>query len=221
MHRGLFCWFFSKNNIQFVFSVKMIPIFDKLTILNVLFIMKKLLLPLMIAATMFACTSPEKKADAASESADPRTGIFSSKDAKSQKVKELIEAYMKNDSSKIYEYYVDTVKIYDQMANRQENGKTIANPGGRMGFAANERMNHDYFTNINIPTDLITTFEFKDGRVHTGLWGLWTGKGKFSNKDISCPLHLIFVWEGDKVVQEYRYFDPTALMEEVAASQNK
>ena len=63
--------------------------------------------------------------------------------------------------------------------------------------------------------------EFKDGRVHTGLWGLWTGKGKFSNKDISCPLHLIFVWEGDKVVQEYRYFDPTALMEEVAASQKK
>jgi len=182
--------------------------------------MKKLLLLLMVMATMFACTSPEKKAEA-SASDDPRTGTFSSKDAKSQKVKELIEAYMKNDSSKIYEYYVDTVKIYDQMANHQENGKTIPNPGGRTGFAANERMNHDYFTNINIPTDLITTFEFKDGRVHTGLWGLWTGKGKFSNKDISCPLHLIFVWEGDKVVQEYRYFDPTALMEEVAASKTK
>jgi hypothetical protein len=198
----------------------MILIFGKPTILNLLFIMKKLLLPLMVLATMFACTSPEKKADAVA-SDDPRTGTFSSKDAKSQKVKELIEAYMKNDSSKIYEYYVDTVKIYDQMANRQENGKTIPNPGGRTGFAANERMNHDYFTNINIPTDLITTFEFKDGRVHTGLWGLWTGKGKFSNKDISCPLHLIFVWEGDKVVQEYRYFDPTALMEEVAASKTK
>jgi len=184
--------------------------------------MKKLLLPLMLMAAMFACTSPEaKKADIASESADPRTGTFTSQDDKSQKVKELIEAYMKNDSSKIYDYYVDTVKIYDQMANRQENGKTIANPGGRTGFAANERMNHDFFTNINIPTVLITTFEFKDGRVHTGLWGLWTGKGKFSNKDISCPLHLIFVWEGDKVVQEYRYFDPTALMEEVAASQKK
>jgi hypothetical protein len=198
----------------------MILIFGKPTILNLLFIMKKLLLPLMVLATMFACTSPEKKADAVA-SDDPRTGTFSSKDAKSQKVKELIEAYMKNDSSKIYEYYVDTVKIYDQMANRQENGKTIPNPGGRTGFAANERMNHDYFTNINIPTDLITTFEFKEGRVHTGLWGLWTGKGKFSNKDISCPLHLIFVWEGDKVVQEYRYFDPTALMEEVAASKTK
>jgi hypothetical protein len=182
--------------------------------------MKKLILPLMLLATMFACTSPEKKADATA-SDDPRTGTFTSQDDKSKKVKELIEAYMKNDSSKIYEYYVDTVKIYDQMANRQENGNTIANPGGRTGFAANERMNHDYFTNINIPTDLITTFEFKDGRVHTGLWGLWTGKGKFSNKDISCPLHLIFVWEGDKVVQEYRYFDPTALMEEVAASQKK
>ena len=53
--------------------------------------MKKLLLPMMLVATMFACTSPEtKKADAASESADPRTGTFTSQDDKSQKVKELI-----------------------------------------------------------------------------------------------------------------------------------
>ena len=70
----------------------MILIFGKLTILNLLFIMKKLLLPLMVMATMFACTSPEtKKADAASESADPRTGTFTSQDDKSQKVKELID----------------------------------------------------------------------------------------------------------------------------------
>jgi len=182
--------------------------------------MKKLLLPLLVAATLFACSSPESKTVTASTS-DPDTGTFTSQDAKSKIVKELLEAYMKNDSSKIYDYYVDTVKIYDQMGNHQENGKTIANPGGRAGFAANERMNHDYFTNINVTTDNIKTFVFADGRVHTGVWCMWTGKGKFSNKDITCPLHLAFIWEGDKVVSEYRFFDPTALKEEVAASQKK
>jgi len=198
----------------------MIPIFGKLTIQNVLFIMKKLLLPLMIAATMFACTSPEKKADATASS-DPKSGTFSSQYDKSQKVKEALEAYMKNDSSKIYEYYVDTVKIYDQMAANQEGGKTKANPGGRAGFAANERMNHDFFTDIKVTTDNIMTLKFADGEEHTGVWCTWTGKGKFTNKDISAPLHLAFIWQGDKIVREYRYFDPSALYVEVAASQKK
>jgi len=183
--------------------------------------MKKLLLPLMVMATMFACTSPEtKKADAVSSS-DPDTGTFSSQNEKSQKVREALEAYMKNDSTKIYEIYVDTVKIYDQMAANQENGKTKPNPGGRAGFAANERMNHDFFTDIKVTTDNIKTFVFADGRVHTGVWCMWTGKGKFTNASISAPLHLAFIWEGDKIVTEYRYFDPTVLYAEVAASQKK
>jgi hypothetical protein len=183
--------------------------------------MKKLLLSLMIAATMFACTSPEKKADASSESADPKSGTFTSQDEKSQKVKAALEAYMNNDSTKIYEYYVDSVEIFDQMAANQENGMTKANPGGRAGFAANERMNHDFFSDIKVTTDNIKTFVFTDGRVHTGVWCMWTGKGKFTNTSISAPLHLAFVWEGDKIVTEYRYFDPTVLYAEVAASKTK
>ena len=194
----------------------------KQIIQNLLFIMKKLLLPLIVMATMFACTSPEtKKADASSESADPKSGTFTSQDEKSQKVKAALEAYMNNDSTKIYEYYVDTVKIYDQMAANQEGGKTKPNPGGRAGFAANERMNHDYFTDIKVTTDNIMTLAFADGKLHTGVWCMWTGKGKFTNKEISAPLHLAFIWEGDKIVREFRYFDPAVLYAEVAASQKK
>ena len=50
---------------------------------------------------------------------------------------------------------------------------------------------------------------------------MWTGKGKYTNKEISAPLHLAFIWEGDKIVAEYRFFDPTSLYAEVAASQKK
>ncbi|MHA8094425.1 hypothetical protein ACMH5Q_05975 [Aquirufa lenticrescens] len=182
--------------------------------------MKKLILPLFLLATMFACNAPEKKAEATASS-DPKSGTFSSQDEKSAKVKELLEAYMKNDSTKIYEYYVDTVQIYDQMAANQEGGKTKANPGGRAGFAANERMNHDFYTNINVTTDNIMTLKFANGEEHTGVWCMWTGKGKFTNKEVSAPLHLAFIWQGDKIVREYRFFDPTTLYEEVAASQKK
>ena len=76
--------------------------------------MKKFLLPLIVLATMFACAAPETKtADASATSTDPDTGTFSSQNDKSQKVKELLEAYMNNDSTKIYEYYVDSVEIFD------------------------------------------------------------------------------------------------------------
>lgn len=181
--------------------------------------MKKLLLSILVLATMIACTSPETKT--AASSSDPDTGTFTSQNEKSQKVREALEAYMKNDSTKIYEYYVDTVKIYDQMAANQEGGKTKPNPGGRVGFAANERMNHDFFTDIKVTTDNIKTFVFADGRVHTGVWSIWTGKGKFTNASISAPIHLGLIWEGDKIVAEYRYFDPAVLYAEVAASQKK
>ena len=183
--------------------------------------MKKLGLLLLVSVTMFACAAPETKTADATTSSDPKSGTFTSLDDKSQKVKELLEAYMNNDSTKIYEYYVDSVEIFDQMAANQEGGKTKANPGGRAGFAANERMNHDYFSDIKVTTDKIMTFVYADGTTHTGVWCMWTGKGKFTNAAISAPLHLVFVWEGDKVVTEYRYFDPAALYLEVAASQTK
>jgi hypothetical protein len=184
--------------------------------------MKKLGLLLLVIVTMFACAAPETKtADASAAPTDPETGTFTSLDDKSQKVKELLEAYMNNDSTKIYEYYVDSVQIFDQMAANQENGKTKANPGGRAGFAANERMNHDYFSDIKVTTDNIKTFVFADGRVHTAVWCMWTGTGKFTNASISAPLHLALIWEGDKIVTGYRYFDPAALYLEVAASQTK
>jgi hypothetical protein len=44
-------------------------------------------------------------------------------------------------------------------------------------------------------------------------------KGKYTNQSITVPVHLVFIWEGDKVVREYRFFDPTTLYAEVAASQ--
>lgn len=184
--------------------------------------MKKLLLPMMMVATMFACQSPETKtAEKADASVDKQTGTFTSLDEKSAIVKQLLEAYMNNDSTQIYAHYADTVKVYDQMANHQEGGKTVPNPGGKAGFAANERANHAYFSDIKITTDNIKTFVFADGRVHSGVWAMWSGKGKYTNQSITVPVHLVFIWEGDKVVREYRFFDPTTLYAEVAASQKK
>ena len=60
--------------------------------------------------------------------------IWTSLDLKTIKVRQLLEAFGKNDSSVVYEIFADTVKFSDQMANNQENGLTKVNPGGRAAF---------------------------------------------------------------------------------------
>ena len=64
--------------------------------------MKKLFLSMIVLATMFACTAPEKKAETtAANPEDTETGSFVSIDDKTAKFKELLEqkSIKKNRSS--------------------------------------------------------------------------------------------------------------------------
>ena len=82
---------------------------------------------------------------------------------------------------------------------------------------------HTLFSDITMTLNSgdLKTFTGNNGQVATGYWGLWTGKGKYTNAETKVPLHMILWWEGDKVVQIYRIFDPATLTAEVAASQTK
>ena len=185
--------------------------------------MKKLFLSLIVLATMFACTAPEKKADAAT-SEDMEGGSYVSLDDKTAKVKQLIEAYMKNDTSAAHDLYADTLVSYDGFVNNVDSlDKLIDSPGGRAEFINADMYTHTLFSDITMslkPGDL-KTFTGNNGQVATGYWGLWKGKGKYTNAETKVPLHMILWWKGDKVVQIYRMFDPATLKAEVAASQKK
>ncbi len=183
--------------------------------------MKKIILCFLVSASLIACTNQETKT-ADDTMKDGNTGTWTSLDAKSVKARQLLEAYVKNDSSVIYEIMADTIKISDQFANNQENGKTKVNPGGRAAFAKGEQSHHLLFSDINLTTDNIKTFVWNsDGRTVTGFWGMWSGTGRFTKNKITVPVSIFFGWEGDKIVSEYRIFDPTLLMAEIAASQKK
>lgn len=178
----------------------------------------------MVMATMFACTKPEAKT-ADSSSADPESGSFTSLDEKSAKVKQILEAYAKNDTSVGHELYVDTLQVKDRLANNQEgdNNTTKVNPGGRAALLQGDMYVHSLNTEITVTTDAndIKTLVFSDGRVVTGYWGTLTGLGKYSKVKNVVPLHIMFVWKGDKIVQLYRMWDPTPLKAEMALSQQK
>jgi hypothetical protein len=185
--------------------------------------MKKLFLSMIVLATMFACNAPEKKAEVAATE-DPDAGSYVSLDDKTAKAKELVESYMKGDSSVAHELFVDTLKSYDGFAQNVDSLNNVkVSPGGRTAFINADMYTHTIFSDITMslkPGEL-KTFTSTDGKVATGYWGMWTGKGKYTNMETKVPLHMILWWKGDKIVSIYRMFDPTTLKAEVAASQKK
>ena len=188
--------------------------------------MKKLLLSLVVLAAMNACTTKEtKNAEANSTNQDKESGTFTSLDEKSAKVKELLEAYAKNDTMVGHNLYVDTVQVLDLHANNQEgpNDATKVNPGGRSGQLIGDTFVHTLNTSITVTTgpNAIKTFVFADGRVITGYWGTLVGIGRYTKARNIVPLHLLIYWEGDKIVKMYRMWDSAPLKAEIAASQKK
>jgi len=185
--------------------------------------MKKLLLCFLVSASLIACTDQSSKTTTTT-SEDKEGGIYVSLDDKTAKAKQMIEAYMKNDTSVAHEVYVDTLRSIDGFANNVDSlNKIKVTPGGRSAFINADMFTHTLFSDITMTLNKgdLKTFTGNNGQVATGYWGLWTGKGKYTNTVTKVPLHMILWWKGDKVVTIYRMFDPSTLKAEVAASQKK
>jgi len=185
--------------------------------------MKKIILCFLVSASLIACTNQEtKKTETA---VDKESGTFTSKDKKSAIVKQLIEGYLSGDTSINYPlvraYYSDTVKVFQHIANKQENGKTKETEGGQE-FAYNLSSNHHaIYSNINMTVNNIKTLVFNDGREVTLVWTLWSGTGKSTKEATTVPVHQAYWWSGDKIVSFQMIFDPTPLINEIAASTKK
>ena len=178
---------------------------------------------MIVLATMFACTAPEKKADAAT-SEDTDSGTYVSMDDKVAKVKKVLDAAGKLDTTLLHEVFVDTLIMLDgRVGNVDSLDKIKPTPGGLATFIQGEVLLHSLYDNIAMTTNKgdIKTFTRSDGKMASGYWGIWSGKGKFTNQEYKIPLHMVVYWEGDKITHLYRIFDPSALNAEIAASQKK
>jgi hypothetical protein len=185
--------------------------------------MKKLLLSILVSASLIACTNQETKKT--ETTVDKGSGTFTSLDKKSAIIKQLNEAYLTGDSSinspLVRAYYSDTVKVFLHTANNQVNGKTNEAQGGHEGFYSLLSGHHSLYANINMTHDNIKTLVFNDGREVTLVWTLWTGIGKFTKEATTVPVHQAFYWSGDKIVSFHMIYDPTPLNKEIAAAQKK
>ena len=185
--------------------------------------MKKLLLCILVSASLIACTNQETKK--AETSVDKESGKFTSLDKKSAIIKELIEGYLTGDTAINYPlvraYYSDTVKVFQHVANNQENGKTKETQGGKEFAFSLSSNHHALYSNIHMTVDNIKTLVFSDGREVTLVWTYWSGTGKFTKEATTVPVHQAYHWSGDKIVSFKMIYDPTPLNKEIAAATKK
>jgi hypothetical protein len=145
------------------------------------------------------------------------SGIVLKNDEKSNLVKSHMEAYMENDSSVAEILFSEDLMLYDQFANNQVDNATVSNPGGRQGLIDADRFTHTLFNEVELTTDMISTYQMEDGNTYTAFWSMWSGTGKFTGQKMTLPFYCISLWEGNQVSKIWRYMDPSGLNKEVTA----
>ena len=183
--------------------------------------MKKLLCIALMISTFFACTNQQ-----AETTADKSISTVSRIDDNYSYLakKHIADDYTKNDYTKFDEIVSDSVKAYFN--------STV--PLSKSQWKELAQLHHVYFDSINwdknffyVKTDSVIKDEkhenkiVKAGNIYTVVWFTWNGIGKKTKTKVANPGHIIFKWENDKIAVARFSFNPTALKEEIAASQKK
>tara|TARA_B100001057_G_scaffold494589_1_gene591489 strand:- start:7568 stop:8434 length:867 start_codon:yes stop_codon:yes gene_type:complete len=80
------------------------------------------------------------------------------------------------------------------------------------------------FDNVNADADgsEIETNYYSNGNVWSSIWNNFSATGKYTGQKVNFPFHISYKWKGDKIIEEYQFFDLMAFENEAnaRASQN-
>jgi len=181
--------------------------------------MKKLLCIALMISSFFACNNKQNE----SKVDESISTVSRIDDRYSQMIKKyILEDYTKNDYSKFNEIVSDSAKIYFNTTT----------PINKSQWRELAQLHHVYFDSINwnkddlyVKTDSLIKDEKHEnkvvnaGSIYTMVWYTWNCIGKTTHTNFANPGHIIFKWENNKIVVARFSFDPTPLVNEIAASQ--
>ena len=80
------------------------------------------------------------------------------------------------------------------------------------------------FDNVNSDADgsEIETNYYSNGNLWSSIWNNFSATGKYTGQKVNFPFHISYKWKGDKIIEEYQFFDLMAFENEAnaRASQN-
>ena len=83
---------------------------------------------------------------------------------------------------------------------------------------------YDLFDNITFESSdgdadgsEIETNYYSNGKVWTSIWNNFSATGKYTGQQINIPFHVSYQWDGNKIIEEFQFFDMTAFENEATA----
>ncbi len=83
---------------------------------------------------------------------------------------------------------------------------------------------YDLFDNITFESSdgdadgsEIETNYYSNGKVWTSIWNNFSATGKYTGQQINIPFHISYQWEGNKIIEEFQFYDMTSFENEAAA----
>lgn len=180
--------------------------------------MKKLLLIIATASSFVACNNNQIEA----KTDESITTVSRIDDQYSKIIKaDIMEAYAKNDFTRFDELVSDTAKVYFNSTT----------PISKKEWKELAQSHHVYFDSIQwdknfmyVKTDSLIKDEkhenntLKAGNIYTLVWYTWEGVGRSTHTKIANSGSIVFRWSNNKITSARFTFDPTPLVNEIAAA---
>ena len=94
----------------------------------------------------------------------------------------------------------------------------------KASFISGIKEMYDLFDNITFESSdgdadgsEIETNYYSNGKVWTSIWNNFSATGKYTGQQINIPFHISYQWEGNKIIEEFQFFDMTAFENEATA----
>ena len=144
-------------------------------------------------------------------------GEVKQNDEKSQMVQKLFEAVEAEDASYLQNIFSDDLKHTNPdgvVVNKQEFMTGIENIFDMFDNIKFKKSEYEEYENLEIETTY-----YKNGKIWTNIWSEMSAKGNYSGNEMNFRFHISYLWDGDKIIEEVQFFNPTAFNSEGLAKE--
>ena len=139
-------------------------------------------------------------------------------DARTAQTAAFLKAYAAGDFGPAAAFFAEDARFHP-------NSKAEAESFGLAEWYDFVKMHHEGFRDITVEPMFIQTSEYSNGEIWSHAWVDWRGINRGTEEPFQAMVHLAYQWDGDRVTDEFQYFDAgkfeaemaTALGEQAAA----
>ena len=143
-------------------------------------------------------------------------------DEKTMIIQKVFENVEKEDSSYLQEVFDESMIMINSKDDTLERKQFF--DGIKKMYESFDNISFEEISVGNLNDDAegsgVETNYYKNGTIWTSIWSKFSAVGKYTQKEVSFPFHICYKWKGNKIIEEYQYFDTTVFEEEMDAGPN-